>query len=69
MGVFVCFEDLVTKPMRIEAQQAGYYDQEAFGTKYPRLQILTVEDLLEEKTVAHPHPAMFNVTFKKAYRR
>ncbi len=69
MGVWVCFADQVTKGMRIEAQQAGYYDQEAFGTKYPRVQILTVEDLLEGKTIAHPHPAMFNVTFKKAYRR
>lgn len=69
MGIWVCFANQVTKGMRIEAQQAGYYDQEAFGTKYPRVQILTVEDLLEGKTIAHPNPAMFNVTFKKAYRR
>ncbi|NQT33889.1 restriction endonuclease [bacterium] len=69
MGIWVCFADQVTKGMRIEAQQAGYYDQDAFGTKYPRVQILTVEDLFEGKTVAHPYPAMFNVTFKKAYRR
>ncbi|MFH0765437.1 MAG: site-specific DNA-methyltransferase, partial [Calditrichota bacterium] len=68
MGVFVCFEDEVTKPMRLEAQQAGYYDQESYGTKYPRVQILTIEELLAGRTVAHPNPAMFNITFKKARR-
>ncbi|MCF7809828.1 restriction endonuclease [bacterium] len=69
MGVFVCFEDQATKPMRAEAQHAGYYDQESFGTKFPRLQIITVEDLFEGKTLAHPNPAMFNVTFKKAFKQ
>jgi DNA modification methylase len=69
MGVFVCFEDQVTKPMRMEAQQAGYYDQEAFGVKFPSIQILTVEDLFEGKTLAHPNPTMFNVTFKKSYKQ
>ena len=69
MGVFVCFADQITKGMRIEALKAGYYDQEAFGTRFPNVQILTVEELLEGKTVAHPNPAMFNVTFKKATSR
>ncbi len=68
IGVWVCFADQVTRGMESLARQAGYYDQEAFGTKFPRIQILTVEDLLEGKTVAHPNPAMFNVTFKKAFR-
>ncbi len=68
IGVFVCFADQVTKPMRTEAQQAGYYDYEGFKTQFPRIQILTVEELLEGKTVSHPNPAMFNVTFKKAYK-
>jgi len=68
MGIFVCFEDQVTKPMRMEAQHAGYYDQEAFGIKFPHIQILTVEDLFEGKTLAHPNPTMFNVTFKKSYK-
>jgi site-specific DNA-methyltransferase (adenine-specific) len=68
LGVFVCFEDEVTKPMRVEAQQAGYYDQAAYKTKFPRIQILTIEELLEGKTVLHPNPAMFNVTFRNAYK-
>jgi len=66
MGVFVCFENEVTKPMLHEALLAGYYDQEAFGIKYPRIQIMTIEDLLAGKTIAHPNPSMFNVTFKKS---
>jgi len=69
IGVWVCFADQVTRGMETEARQAGYYDQEAFGVKFPRIQILTIEELLEGKTVAHPNPAMFNITFKKATRR
>ncbi|MFH0765436.1 MAG: DNA methyltransferase [Calditrichota bacterium] len=69
MGVWVCFADQVTRGMSAIAQQAGYYDQEAFGSRYPRIQIITVEELLEGKTVAHPNPAVFNVTFKRAGRK
>jgi site-specific DNA-methyltransferase (adenine-specific) len=68
LGVWVCFKDQVTRGMEAEARQAGYYDREAFGSKFPRLQIINIEDLLDGKTVAHPNPAMFNITFKKAYR-
>ena len=51
-----------TKPMRRDAASLGFY-QAPFGKKYPRLQILTIAELLEGKTVAFPHE---NVTFKKA---
>jgi site-specific DNA-methyltransferase (adenine-specific) len=69
IGVWVCFADQVTRGMETEARQAGYYDQEAFGVKFPRVQILTIEELLEGKTVTHPNPAMFNITFKRATGR
>ena len=69
MGVWVCFADQVTCGMETLAKQAGYYDQEAFGTRFPRVQILTIEDLLEGKTIAHPNPTAFNVTFKKNFQR
>ncbi len=68
MAMLVCFNEYVTDGMRRAALQTGYYDQPSYGTKYPRIQILTIEDLLEGKTVLHPNPAMFNVTFKKAYK-
>jgi DNA modification methylase len=51
-----------TKPMRRDAASLGFY-QAPFGKKYPRLQILTIAELLEGKTIAFPHE---NVTFKKA---
>jgi len=46
MGVFVCFEDQVSKKMREIAKRQGYYNQEMFGNNYDKFQILTVEDLL-----------------------
>ncbi len=67
MALFVCFNEHVTDGMRRAALQAGYYDQSSYGTKFPRIQILTIEELLEGKTVLHPNPALFNVTFKKAF--
>lgn len=58
-----------TKPMRTEALEAGYYEPEHFpGKKYPRLQILTVEELLHEKILEYPKMAP-DQTFKKAERK
>ncbi len=51
-----------TKAMKRDAASVGFY-QAPFGKKYPRLQILTIAELLEGKTIAFPHE---NVTFKKA---
>ena len=67
MGVFVCFADKVTRQMLIEAQRAGYYDKDVFGTRFPRVQILTVEDLLDDKSFKHPNPQLFNITFTNLY--
>ena len=53
-----------TKPMRKEAASAGFYES-PWGTKHPRLQLLTVEDLLSGKTVDMP-PTRDVRTFKKA---
>ena len=47
-----------------EAASAGFFTSEHFG-KFPRIQILTIEDLLGGKTVKMPHS---NVTFKHATR-
>lgn len=53
-----------TKPMWTEAASAGFYES-PWGTRHPRLQILTVTDLLTGKTVDRP-ARQGNVTFKKA---
>jgi site-specific DNA-methyltransferase (adenine-specific) len=62
IGVLICLED-VTKAMRTEAASAGFY-KSPWGS-HPRLQILTIEQLLEGKGIDYPHPAG-NLTFKRA---
>ena len=53
-----------TKPMRAEAAGAGFYNS-PWGTKHPRLQILTVADLLSGKGIDMPQTRDLR-TFKKA---
>jgi len=50
--------------MRKEAVTAGFYSS-PWGEKYPRLQILTVAELLDGRGIAYPS-VHGNVTFKKA---
>lgn len=63
IGVLITLEP-PTKPMRTEAAGSGFY-QSPWG-KHPRLQILTVAQLLEGKGVNYPPSQQVNVTFKKA---
>lgn len=68
IGVLICMEE-PTRQMRGEAAGAGFYTSLSFGgKKYPRLQILTVAELLEGKGIDYPPPQQVNVTFKKAPR-
>ena len=53
-----------TLPMRREAAAAGFY-KSPWG-KYPRIQLLTIEDFLGGMHVDYPHAT--DVTFKKAQR-
>lgn len=62
VGVLITLQE-PTKPMRTEAAAAGFYDSPGYG-RFPRLQILTVEDLLAGGVIRYPHHA--NATFKKA---
>src|SRR2546423_11119475 len=52
-----------TQPMRAEAASAGFYSSPGWNKVYPRIQLLTVRELLAGKGIDYP-PA--NVTFKKA---
>ena len=56
-----------TKEMVKEAASAGFYEPKEFSGKYPRLQILTIKELLAGKKVGFPQHA--ESTFKKAERR
>jgi DNA modification methylase len=65
MGVLITMEE-PTRPMKTGAAGAGFYDS-PWGSRHPRLQIRTIEELLEGKGVDRP-PHDGNVTFKKAPR-
>ena len=65
IGVLLTLED-ATKPMRTEAAAAGFYKSLYDENKYPRLQILTIAELLEGNGIDYPH--MSNVTFRRAPR-
>lgn len=57
-----------TKPMRTEVASAGFYKSPWQEKPYPRLQILTIEELLNGKRIDCPPLGQVNVTFKKAPR-
>jgi site-specific DNA-methyltransferase (adenine-specific) len=63
LGVLISFEE-PTRDMRKEAASAGFYES-PWG-KHPKVQLLTVGELLEGKTVDMPRTAGTNRTFKKA---
>ncbi len=63
IGVLLSLQE-PTKPMRTEAMGAGFYES-PWGTHHPRIQLLTVTDLLLGKGVNRP-TQHGNVTFKKA---
>jgi DNA modification methylase len=65
IGVLISMEQ-ATKPMREEAASAGLYEGQ-WGQKYPRLQLLTVGELLSGKRIEMPDTQLgANVTHKAA---
>ena len=62
IGVLITLQE-PTKAMRAEAASAGFYESEGWG-KYPRLQILTIEELFQGKQIQYPPQT--STTFKKA---
>lgn len=65
IGVFITLQR-PTKPMRQEAAGVGLYTS-PWG-KHPRLQILTIEELIEDKGIDYPPSRQVDVTFKKSPR-
>jgi hypothetical protein len=66
IGVLLSFQT-PSAGMRAEAASGGFYDS-PFGGRYPRLQLLTVGELLDGKTVDYPHLMGGNVTHRRAPR-
>ena len=65
IGVLISMQ-APTRPMREEAASAGFYTS-PWG-KHPRLQLLTVDDLLSGKGIACPPLRHTSQTFKRAPR-
>ncbi len=67
IGVFITLKE-PTKPMKVEAVSSGYY-KSPLGHNYPRIQILTIKELLEGKKIEYPARARgIDATFRKAER-
>jgi hypothetical protein len=64
IGVLISME-APTKPMQKEAAEAGFYKPPGLAERYPRIQILSIEELLEGKKIDYPRYAV-DATFKKA---
>ncbi len=63
IGVLISMEP-ATKPMLKEAAEAGFYKSPHLEEKFPRIQILTVEQLLRGDQLKYPR--WVDATFKKA---
>lgn len=64
IGVLIAMQE-PTQPMKTEAASTGFYASPGWHSKHPRLQILTVRELLEGKGIDYPSKHG-NVTFKRA---
>ena len=68
LGVFITLQP-PTEPMRQEALSAGIYTPEHFpDQQYPRLQILTIDELMAGASAAYPRGGA-PATFRQAPRR
>ncbi|HEY8530885.1 MAG TPA: restriction endonuclease [Limnochorda sp.] len=69
IGVFITLEE-PTQPMLREAAAAGFYESPAFPHRpFPRVQIVTIAELLAGKQIAYPRLDAGTGTFRKAPRR
>jgi DNA modification methylase len=67
IGVLITLEHS-TKPMRAEAASEGFYESPT-GARYPKVQILSIDELLAGGRVAMPSTALStNTTFRAAKR-
>jgi len=67
IGVLISMED-PTRPMQTEAVTAGFFESNTWGKKYPKIQLLTIAELLAGKKIDMPPIRQVGATFKKAER-
>lgn len=66
IGVLITLRE-PTKPMLTEAASGGFYESKDLPGRYPRIQILTIAELLEGKKIQYPEHRV--ETFAKAERK
>ena len=67
IGVLISMEE-PTGPMKEEAVTGGFYESRTWGKKYPKIQLLTIAELLDGKKIDMPPIRQVGATFKKAER-
>jgi len=67
MGVLITMKD-PTRPMRENAADGEFYRSPWDGRDYPRIQLLTVAELLDGRGIQMPAPSLLNVTYQRAPR-
>lgn len=60
IGVLITLEE-PTKPMKVESTKAGFYYSHHYNKNYSKIQILTIEELLNGKTIDSPRIRQSNV--------
>jgi len=55
-----------TKDVKTEAASADFYYSPGWDKHYPRIQVLTVEDIMRGEGIDYPPSRLTNVTFKRA---
>lgn len=54
MGILITLVE-PTKPMKIAAMEGGYYESPTWGQQYPKIQIITIPELLAGRKPEIPH--------------
>jgi site-specific DNA-methyltransferase (adenine-specific) len=67
IGVLISMQE-ATAPMKTDAVTAGFYESALWGQKYPKVQLVTVAELLAGKKVEMPPIKQVQATFRKAPR-
>jgi DNA modification methylase len=65
IGVLISMQN-PTGPMKEEAVTAGFFESKTWGKKYPKIQLLTIAELLAGKKIDMPPIRQVDATFKKA---
>lgn len=65
IGVLISMQ-APSKPMKVEAASAGFFESRTWNKQYPRLQLLTVAELLAGKRIEMPPIRQVSTTFKRA---